>query len=151
MADNIFNSTVASVNNSNIYSGKFVSKIDLHDYNFDNDLAPFVDATRQRITKEIQETIDFSIEGASILCERGIEELVEKRVREAVSQAMQIVICNLNSMHSRAGSQIPFSSLNLGVPLSEDAAIVCEELLKAYEGFVARLNQAIARLTKKGE
>ena len=60
-----------------------------------------------------------------------------------ISQAMQIVICNLNSMHSRAGSQIPFSSLNLGVPLTEDAAIVCEELLKAYDKGLGKGEQPV--------
>lgn len=72
-------------------------------YNFDNDLAMFVANTRDRIQKELQETIDYTLEGASVLCEHGVEKLVEKRVRESVAQAMQVVVCNLNSMHSRAG------------------------------------------------
>jgi len=40
---------------------------------------------------------------------------------------------NLNTMHSRAGSQVPFSSINLGIPDSKDAALVCEIFLKEYE------------------
>ena len=112
-------------------------------YNFDNDLATFVAETRQRIQRELQETIDYTLEGASVLCERGVEKLVEKRVRESVAQAMQVVVCNLNSMHSRAGSQIPFSSLNLGVPLSEDAALVCEEFLKEYDKGLGKGEQPV--------
>ncbi len=46
---------------------------------------------------------------------------------------MQGVVYNLNTMHSRAGSQVPFSSLNLGIPYNEDAALVCEIFLLEYE------------------
>lgn len=72
-------------------------------YNFDNDLAEYVALTRKEIQKNIQQTIDFTLEGACVLSERGVEKLVEKRVREAVAQAMQIVVYNLNTMASRAG------------------------------------------------
>lgn len=46
---------------------------------------------------------------------------------------MQSVVFNLNSMHSRAGSQVPFSSINLAIPTSKDSALICEKLLLEYE------------------
>lgn len=52
---------------------------------------------------------------------------------ERISQAMQGVIYNLNTMHSRAGSQIPFSSLNFGTDTSAGARRVTKHLLEAYE------------------
>ncbi|HBG22144.1 MAG TPA: anaerobic ribonucleoside triphosphate reductase, partial [Peptococcaceae bacterium] len=42
-------------------------------------------------------------------------------------------VYNLNSMHSRAGSQVPFSSLNLGTDISEPGRLVTRNLLLAYE------------------
>jgi anaerobic ribonucleoside-triphosphate reductase len=52
---------------------------------------------------------------------------------EDVYQAMEALIYNLNSMHSRAGSQVPFSSLNLGTDTSEAGRKVTRNLLLAYE------------------
>ncbi|MHB8919204.1 MAG: anaerobic ribonucleoside-triphosphate reductase [Desulfocucumaceae bacterium] len=48
-------------------------------------------------------------------------------------QAMEALIYNLNSMHSRAGAQVPFSSLNIGTETSEAGRRVVRNLLKAYE------------------
>ncbi|MDD4084630.1 MAG: anaerobic ribonucleoside-triphosphate reductase, partial [Acidaminococcaceae bacterium] len=51
---------------------------------------------------------------------------------EEVFQAMEALIYNLNSMHSRAGAQVPFSSLNLGLDTSENGRKVIRNVLKAY-------------------
>ncbi|MCF0228059.1 MAG: anaerobic ribonucleoside-triphosphate reductase, partial [Malacoplasma sp.] len=51
---------------------------------------------------------------------------------KAVHQAMQGIVYNLNTMHSRAGSQVPFSSVNIGIPTSPDAALVCKAFLEEY-------------------
>ena len=67
---------------------------------FDNDMALFIEPTRQEIRKELRELeID----------ENKIEELVEKRLIKKVHQAMQGIVYNLNTMHSRAGSCEPFN------------------------------------------
>ena len=55
-----------------------------------------------------------------------------------VFQAMEALIYNLNSMHSRAGSQVPFSSLNLGADTSPGARMAARNLLKAYEKGLGR-------------
>ncbi|MCL2816821.1 MAG: anaerobic ribonucleoside-triphosphate reductase [Clostridiales bacterium] len=52
---------------------------------------------------------------------------------EEVFQAMEALIYNLNSMHSRAGAQVPFSSINVGTDTSENARKVTRNLLLAYE------------------
>ena len=56
---------------------------------------------------------------------------------------MQGIIYNLNTMHSRAGSQVPFSSINIGIPRSEDAALVCEIFLLEYEKGLGKGEQPI--------
>ncbi|MDU4133712.1 MAG: anaerobic ribonucleoside-triphosphate reductase, partial [Clostridium perfringens] len=101
---------------------------------FDNDMSVFVEPTRQEIREEY---IGLGLEGAKL------DELVEKKLRERVHQAMQGVVYNLNTMHSRAGSQVPFSSLNLGIPYNEDAALVCEIFLLEYEKGLGRGEQPI--------
>lgn len=51
---------------------------------------------------------------------------------EEVFQAMEGLIYNLNSMHSRAGAQVPFSSINLGTDTSKEGRQVICALLDAY-------------------
>ena len=48
-------------------------------------------------------------------------------------QAMEALIHNLNTMNSRAGAQVPFSSLNFGTDTSAEGRLVIESLLKAQE------------------
>ncbi|MBR5228909.1 MAG: anaerobic ribonucleoside triphosphate reductase [Firmicutes bacterium] len=59
----------------------------------------------------------------------------DKEIRRAVYQAMEAFIHNLNTMHSRAGAQIPFSSVNYGTDTSPEGRLVVESILKAeYAG-----------------
>ena len=94
---------------------------------FDIALAPYVELTRQEERKFF---IDAGLEVN--------EEYVEKRTLYRIDQAMQSIICNLNTMHSRAGSQVPFSSLNIGIPRGKneqekkDSALICESILKKF-------------------
>ncbi len=53
-------------------------------------------------------------------------------------QAMEALVYNLNSMHSRAGNQVPFSSLNFGDATNEAARRVTKNLLLAYEAGLGR-------------
>lgn len=101
---------------------------------FDNDMAQFIEPTRREIREELLELgIDSKI----------LDQLVEKKLRSRVNQSMQGVIYNLNTMHSRAGSQVPFSSVNLGIPNSNDAAMICEIFLKQYEKGLGKGEQPI--------
>lgn len=49
----------------------------------------------------------------------------------ATYQAMEAFIHNLNTMNSRAGAQVPFSSVNYGTDTSPEARMVIRNLLKA--------------------
>ena len=101
---------------------------------FDNDMGIFVEPTREEIRKELEEL------GVS---EEKINEVLEVKLRSRVHQAMQGVVYNLNTMHSRAGSQVPFSSVNIGIPNSADAALVCEVFLLEYEKGLGKGEQPI--------
>jgi len=52
---------------------------------------------------------------------------------KATHQAMEAFIHNLNTMHSRAGAQTPFSSINYGMDTSAEGRMVIRNLLKATE------------------
>lgn len=66
---------------------------------------------------------DFAIEGAIDTTDR------------ATYQAMEAFVHNLNTMNSRAGAQVPFSSVNYGTDTSSEARMVIRNLLKAtYAG-----------------
>ncbi|MFU0800599.1 MAG: anaerobic ribonucleoside triphosphate reductase [Xylanivirga thermophila] len=101
---------------------------------FDNDLGDFVEPTRREIIAELKE---YGME------DDNIKELAKKKVEKSVHQAMQGIVYNLNTMHSRAGSQVPFSSINLGIPKNEDAALVCEAFLEEYEKGLGKGEQPI--------
>jgi ribonucleoside-triphosphate reductase len=57
---------------------------------------------------------------------------------DEIFQAMEGLVYNLNSMHSRAGAQVPFSSINLGTETSEPGRAVTRNLLLAYEKGLGR-------------
>ncbi|MEN6412286.1 MAG: anaerobic ribonucleoside triphosphate reductase [Veillonellales bacterium] len=48
-------------------------------------------------------------------------------------QAMEALIHNLNTMHSRAGAQVPFSSINYGTDTSPEGRMVMKNILLATE------------------
>ncbi|MBP3887090.1 MAG: anaerobic ribonucleoside-triphosphate reductase [Cellulosilyticum sp.] len=103
---------------------------------FDNDMAPYVESTRQEIKKEFKPL-------QSVLSKEDFNTFIEEKLISRVHQAMQGIVYNLNTMHSRAGSQVPFSSLNIGLPTSHDAALVCQIFLEEYEKGLGKNEQPI--------
>ena len=101
---------------------------------FDNDMSEFVELTRDEIKKDLMNLG---------IAEDKFESIVEDRLKTRVHQAMQGIVYNLNTMHSRAGSQVPFSSINLGIPKNDDAAMICEVFLKEYEKGLGKGEQPI--------
>lgn len=91
--------------------------------NFDNDLAHFVKLSRIEIEKKFEDI------GVS---KKDFDKMVKQELVKKVNQAMQAVVYNLNTMHSRAGSQVPFSSINIGIPHSPEAAMICQSFLEQY-------------------
>ncbi len=57
----------------------------------------------------------------------------DKEIVKATYQAMEALIHNLNTMNSRAGAQVPFSSINYGTDTSPEGRLVMEQLLLATE------------------
>ncbi len=60
-------------------------------------------------------------------------KFARKETDRATFQAMEALIHNLNTMHSRAGAQIPFSSLNYGLDTSKEGRLVMKNILLATD------------------
>ena len=56
-----------------------------------------------------------------------------KKTNRITYQAMEAFVHNLNTMHSRAGAQVPFSSINFGTDTSKEGRMVIENYLLAVE------------------
>ncbi len=72
--------------------------------------------------------------------EKDIEKLqtramgyAHKEIRRATYQAMEAFVHNLNTMHSRAGAQVPFTSINYGTDLSSEGRLVSENVMLSME------------------
>ncbi len=68
----------------------------------------------------------------------GDERLIQHAVNRTVSrvhQAMEAFIHNMNTIHSRGGNQVVFSSINYGTDTSAEGRCIIRELLNStYEG-----------------
>ncbi len=62
-----------------------------------------------------------------------VREQAEKETDKATYQAMEALVHNLNTMNSRAGAQVPFSSINYGMDVSPEGRMVIRNLLLATE------------------
>lgn len=116
------------------YGGVSANKIDW-------DLAPYVKRSfrkhyrkGQRLFGEIasieDEQLHLDSDEAKEKCPRAFAFACEETVLET-EQAAESLIHNLNTMSSRAGGQIPFTSLNYGLCTSAEGRLVSRSLLEA--------------------
>ncbi|MDE6144925.1 MAG: anaerobic ribonucleoside triphosphate reductase [Muribaculaceae bacterium] len=116
---------------------------------FDFYLAPFV---RSSYIEEIKTLEKLSGEDLSSLYNAEIEDYIKKpldgltgkeryfqhainRTAARVHQAMEAFIHNMNTIHSRGGNQVVFSSINYGTDTSAEGRCIIRELLHStYEG-----------------
>ena len=64
-------------------------------------------------------------------------------VVEETHQAMEALIHNFNTLHSRAGAQVPFSSINYGMDTSPEGRLVIREVLTAIKNGLGKGETAI--------
>ena len=116
---------------------------------FDFYLAPYV---RKSYVEEIKKVEELTGEDYSDLYDAEIDEYEKKsleglsgksRVKQSainqtvgrVHQSMEAFIHNMNTIHSRGGNQVVFSSINYGTDTSaEGRCIIRELLLSTYDG-----------------
>lgn len=66
-------------------------------------------------------------------CQAFAHRRAVKETDRATFQAMEALIHNLNTMHSRAGAQTPFSSINYGMDTSPEGRMVMKNILLSTE------------------
>ena len=112
---------------------------DLLDY---TDLLSFINM--DKIAKDIDklDSIELDISTFDSYCKdsKQLKDAFRKAYEKALAktnrttyQAMEAFIHNLNTMHSRAGAQVPFSSINFGTDTSPEGRMVIENFLLATE------------------
>ena len=84
------------------------------------------------VTKDYFEKFIKDNETLERLFEMAIDKALKKTNR-ITYQAMEAFVHNLNTMHSRAGAQVPFSSINFGTDTSLEGRMVIENYLLAVE------------------
>jgi len=90
-------------------------------------------------TKALQEALA-PLAGAQGL-DRAVDFALSATAQETdrrTYQSMEAVIHNLNSMHSRAGAQTPFSSINYGTDVSPEGRMIIKNVLLATEAGLGR-------------
>ncbi len=116
---------------------------------FDFYLAPFV---RSTFIEEVKNVEKMTGEGYTHLYNKEIDDFIRRdldgltgearalqhamnRTVERVHQAMEAFIHNMNTIHSRGGNQVVFSSVNYGTDTSAEGRCVIREMLNStYEG-----------------
>ena len=96
--------------------------------------ATVLDRTTQLVirSKVLSDTAEDAVAAREAEFVRVWSAALEK-TRKATYQAMEALIHNLNTMNSRAGAQVPFSSINYGTGTSPEQRMVVEECLRALD------------------
>lgn len=90
------------------------------------DLKAFYDAPLKDYIKRPLDGLDNEL--------RGLQHAMNQTVSR-VHQAMEAFIHNMNTIHSRGGNQVVFSSINYGTDTSAEGRCIIRELLQStYEG-----------------
>lgn len=119
--------------------------------NFDYAMAPGVDKSFRKALKrnlekynkfagkklelKVKDTIKYG-DDDKLKKDKWPKEVVEasnEDVEKETLQAMEGFVHNLNTMHSRAGAQVPFTSINFGTDTTPSGRLVSLDLLQATE------------------
>ncbi len=101
----------------------------------DHGLVPTIENSKAYLQKEMEylkenlSDSDISIEKIQQFALKNAYQDTDKKTY----QAMEALIHNLNTMHSRAGAQIPFSSINYGTDTSAEGRMVVKNILLSTE------------------
>lgn len=100
----------------------------------DAQLLPTIDLNEKYQSEEKRLLALEGIEEASIeKAQAFARKKAYKETDRATYQAMEAFIHNLNTMHSRAGAQTPFSSINYGMDTSTEGRMVMKNILLVTE------------------
>ena len=97
-------------------------------------LFPTLEPNEAYLRAEAEKLAQLGLDGEAIA---RVQSFAQRRAVEetdrATYQAMEALIHNLNTMNSRAGAQVPFSSINYGMDTSPEARMAIRNLLLTTE------------------
>ncbi len=92
---------------------------------------------------EAEKLVSYLDEKQVLKIQKKAQEYALTEIKRATYQAMEAFVHNLNTMHSRAGAQIPFSSINYGTDTTPEGRLVIESILLATEAGLGNGETAI--------
>ncbi|MBR3353302.1 anaerobic ribonucleoside triphosphate reductase [Candidatus Saccharibacteria bacterium] len=98
-------------------------------------LAKYNKFTGKKLDLEVKDSYEFG-DDDKLKKAKWPKEIIEtsnEDVERETLQAMEGFVHNLNTMHSRAGAQVPFTSINFGTDTSPAGRLVSKYLLEATE------------------
>ena len=106
------------------------------------DFISFVNMDKLAVIIDKLDSIEFDLEMFSNFYKdsKEVRRIFEKAYDTAIAktdratyQAMEAFVHNLNTMHSRAGAQVPFSSINFGTDISPEGRMVVKNYLLSVD------------------
>ena len=95
----------------------------------------FVDKFMKKMSDKI------SIENKTIYTDRSAREIAMALTKEELEQAVEGMYHNLNTLQSRSGNQLPFTSINYGTCTLPEGQMVIEALLDGSINGVGKLHR----------
>ncbi|MBR4878775.1 MAG: anaerobic ribonucleoside triphosphate reductase, partial [Clostridia bacterium] len=96
-------------------------------------MCPILDGSNGYEAIEKPYLVELTNEEIAEKAQKFARKHTEKETDRATFQAMEALVHNLNTMHSRAGAQVPFSSINYGTDTSAEGRMVTKNVLLANE------------------
>lgn len=139
-----------------IYKKNLIKALDIYEIENAEEVANKI--TETLASKDIVpklEKDEYMIEEAKELAKIGIKDenikkiqkftkkYSEQEIDRATYQAMEAFVHNLNTMHSRAGAQIPFSSINYGTDTTPEGRLVIKNIMLATDAGLGNGETAI--------
>ena len=112
-------------------NGQDTAKAIIKEIEAENSVIPTISNEKKYVKlleKKLEDKLENPKRAAAFVAKAALRE-----TDRATYQAMEALVHNLNTMHSRAGAQIPFSSLNYGTDTTPEGRMVIKNVLLATE------------------
>lgn len=119
---------LTDITDGEVFSNELIDEI----FNECN-ICPTLDNSSKYLDKEEEKLLEKFDKKMVNKIQSFVLKYTEKEIEKATYQAMEAFLHNLNTMHSRAGAQVPFSSINYGLDVSSEGRLVMKQILLATE------------------
>ena len=99
----------------------------------EKNIYPVLDNNNGYKEAELERLLEYTDRETAERIQKACVKSAEEDTDKAVYSAMEAFIHNLNAMNSRAGAQLPFSSINYGTDTSAEGRMVIKNILLANE------------------